>query len=47
MPWGNLVLWGDGPERIKALMDSESVLAKDDVIVDESGTYQTNRQSRS
>jgi mannan endo-1,4-beta-mannosidase len=43
MPWGNLVLWGNGPERIKALMNHERVLTKDDVILDESGNYQINR----
>lgn len=43
MPWGNLVLWRNGPERIKALMNSEKVLTKDDVRVDEDGNYRINR----
>jgi mannan endo-1,4-beta-mannosidase len=43
MPWGNLVLWGNGPERIKELMDNERVLTKDDVIIDESGNYRIHR----
>ncbi len=43
MPWGNLVLWDNGPERIKALMASEKVLAREDVMIDEDGHYRISR----
>jgi mannan endo-1,4-beta-mannosidase len=43
MPWGNLVLWGNGPEIIKQLFDYEKVLTKDDVIIDKNGNYQINQ----
>lgn len=43
MPWGNLVLWGEGPENIKALFASDRVLSKEDVTIDADGTYRINR----
>ncbi len=43
MPWGNLVLWGKGPERIKELMGYEKVLTRDDVTVEANGDYKINR----
>lgn len=44
MPWGNLVLRGNGPEIIKDLLEDERVLTKEDVIIDEKGNYLVNRQ---
>lgn len=42
MPWGNLVLWGNGVDRFKELFESRKALAKEDVIF-EGGAYRVNR----
>ena len=42
MPWGNLVLWGNGPEAIKELFESDRILTKDDVTLDKKGNYRLN-----
>ena len=39
MPWGNLVFWGNGTERIKALLASDRILTRDQVTRGEDGTY--------
>jgi mannose/cellobiose epimerase-like protein (N-acyl-D-glucosamine 2-epimerase family) len=39
MPWGNLVSAGDGIERVKALFESDRVLAREDVTIDKEGNY--------
>ena len=44
MPWGNLVLWGNGPEAIKELFEYEKVLTKDEVILDKMGNYSIQLQ---
>jgi len=44
MPWGNLVLWGQGPEILKELFKDDKVLTKDEVIRDKEGNYQINLQ---
>ncbi len=44
MPWGNLVLWGKGPEILKELFKDDKVLTKDEVIRDKEGNYQINLQ---
>jgi hypothetical protein len=41
MPWGNLVFWGNGPERIKALFGSDRILTRDQVTRGEDGVYRT------
>jgi hypothetical protein len=43
MPWGNLVLWGDGPERTKALLADPRVLTREDVTRGEGGAYRIRR----
>ncbi|UCE08360.1 MAG: glycosyl hydrolase family 26 [bacterium] len=39
MPWGNLVLWGNGVEIYKELFESGKVLAKEDVTINKNGKY--------
>ena len=39
MPWGNLVFWGDGTEIIKKVLNSDKVLSKEDVNLDNKGVY--------
>jgi hypothetical protein len=39
MPWGNLVFWGNGPERMKALFASDRVVTREQVTRDEDGVY--------
>jgi mannan endo-1,4-beta-mannosidase len=39
MPWGNLVLWGKGPERLKALFADDRILTRDEVTRGEDGAY--------
>jgi len=39
MPWGNLLFWGNGPERMKALVASDRVLTQERVRRDEDGTW--------
>ena len=39
MPWGNLVFWGNGPERLKKLYEDERILTRDQVTRDKDGTY--------
>jgi len=46
MPWGNLVMWGAGPERTKALFADERVLAREDVTRDKDGTYTVTRKPK-
>ncbi|MBN1998321.1 glycosyl hydrolase family 26 [candidate division KSB1 bacterium] len=43
MPWGNLVLWGNGIEIYKELFSSGKVLAKEDVTRDKNGSYRITR----
>jgi mannan endo-1,4-beta-mannosidase len=31
MPWGNLVFWGNGPERLKTLFEDDRILTRDEV----------------
>lgn len=42
MPWGNLVLWGQGPEMLRELFKDDKVLTKDGVIRDKESNYQIN-----
>jgi len=37
MPWGNLAFWGNGPERLKALLASDRVLTREQVKRGEDG----------
>ena len=39
MPWGNLVLWGNGVELIRNLFRDERVLTKEDISIDRDGNY--------
>jgi mannose/cellobiose epimerase-like protein (N-acyl-D-glucosamine 2-epimerase family) len=39
MPWGNLAFWGNGPERLKALLASERVLGREQVKRGDDGTW--------
>jgi mannan endo-1,4-beta-mannosidase len=39
MPWGNLVFWGKGPERLKALFADDRILTRDEVTRGEDGAY--------
>ncbi|MBN2320181.1 MAG: glycosyl hydrolase family 26 [Acidobacteria bacterium] len=43
MPWGNLVLWGNGVDIFRELFESGVVLAKEDVIF-ENGNYRIKRE---
>jgi mannan endo-1,4-beta-mannosidase len=43
MPWGNLVLWGNGIDLFRELFGNGKVLAKEDVIF-EDGSYRVNRK---
>ena len=44
MPWGNLVLWGNGIEIYRELFESGKILAKEDVTIDKNGNYRVNRK---
>jgi mannan endo-1,4-beta-mannosidase len=46
MPWGNLVFWGKGPERLKALFAVDRVLALGDVRRAQDGSYEIVRGTR-
>jgi mannan endo-1,4-beta-mannosidase len=39
MPWGDLVFWGNGPERTKALVADPRILTLGDVTRSEDGVY--------
>lgn len=39
MPWGNLVFWGKGPERLEALFEDERILTRDEVTRNADGGY--------
>ena len=39
MPWGNLVFWGKGPDRLKALFADDRILTRDEVTRGEDGAY--------
>jgi hypothetical protein len=43
MPWGNLVFWGNGPERTKALLANDRILTREDVTRGEDGVYRVKR----
>lgn len=43
MPWGNLVLKGDGIERTKLLFADKRVLTREDATIDKEGIYQLVR----
>ena len=43
MPWGNLVFWGNGPERTKALLADPRILTREDVTRGEDGVYRVKR----
>jgi mannan endo-1,4-beta-mannosidase len=43
MPWGNLVFWGSGPERTKALLASERVLTLGRVTRGADGTWRVEQ----
>jgi mannan endo-1,4-beta-mannosidase len=45
MPWGNLVLWREGPERLKQLFATDRVLALGDVTIGEDGVYRVTREA--
>ncbi len=44
MPWGNLVLWGKGPERLKALFQDDRILTREDVARGGDGRYRIVRR---
>ena len=46
MPWGNLVFWGQGPERLKQLFAGDRVLSREDVTRDEDGSYTITRGTK-
>jgi mannan endo-1,4-beta-mannosidase len=39
MPWGNLVFWGQGPERLFVLFQDDRILTRDEVTRGEDGAY--------
>jgi mannan endo-1,4-beta-mannosidase len=43
MPWGNLVFWGNGPERTKALLADPRILTREDVTRGEDGVYRVKQ----
>lgn len=43
MPWGNLVLWGNGVDIFRELFENDKVLAREDVIL-ENGNYRVSRK---
>jgi mannan endo-1,4-beta-mannosidase len=43
MPWGNLVFWGNGPERTKALLADPRILTREDVTRGDDGVYRVKR----
>ena len=46
MPWGNLVFWGQGPERLKQLFAGDRVLSLEDVTLSKDGSYTITRGTK-